>query len=313
MFEKFEVKFDYGKAILICNDCVKLNVYMTEIKPKILILKNNPEKIYGLDPYDFREEYKSELFRKIEDLGFKIINMHETIEKKIKEIIDKELNDYISENINDTKYITDFSISKYGSHIDFMRNASRFGRNIRDDEKELKKINIDINKINKGIIKIITNKYSNPSFEYNLEKDEFNIEDREIMRRIYDNSKLKLLLSYKQYKTGRTPEIYNEIAKINDFLKNKKTVTVELHNGTKIKADAYLYSILDIRENGEIFIASRYSNKIIEGNPINNREFLGTELKCLKYGRNILPIQSEALKSLKIENLKELEEDEEII
>ena len=81
------------------------------------------------------------------------------------------------------------------------------------------------------------------------------------MKKIYNEKELKLILAYEQYKRGKTPSIYNEIAKINEFLKDKKTVTVELHNGIKIKAETYLRRILDIRDNGDIFIADKYYNK----------------------------------------------------
>lgn len=314
MFEDFKVKLDYGKAIIICDDDLNLDSYRSEIRPKVLILKNNPEKIYGLDSYDFRREYKSELFKKVEGLGFNIINITEMIRGRIKGILDEELNKFIKENINNTDYITDFSVNKYSNYtsisFDFMREASYFGKDTRDDEETLKSIDIYINKVNEGIIKLGTDRYSDLSFEYNIEKDKFNIENEEIMKRIYGEKKLKLFLAYEQYKQGKIPPIYNEIAKINNFLEDKKSVIVELHNGTKIKAETYLGSILNIRENGEIFIADRYSNKIIEGNPINSYECLGTELKCLKYGRNILPIQSEALESLRTEKIREFEESE---
>ena len=312
MFEDFKVKLDYGKAIIICDDDLNLDSYRSEIRPKIMILKTNPEKIYGLDSYDFRREYKSELFKKVEELGYSIINITEMIREKIKSILNEELNEFFKENINNTDYITDFSVNKYSNYtsisFDFMREASYFGKDIRDDEEKLKSIDIYINKVNEGIIQLGTDRYSNQSFEYNIEKDRFNIENKEIMKRIYGEKILKLFLAYEQYKQGKTPPIYNEIAKINNFLEDKKSVVFELNNGTKVKAETYLGSILDIRENGEIYIADRYSNKIIEGNPIKSYEYLGTELKCLKYGRNVLPIQSDALESLKSEKVREFEE-----
>ena len=64
-------------------------------------------------------------------------------------------------------------------------------------------------------------------------------------------------------------------------------------------------------DNGEIYIADRYSNKIIEGYPINSYECLGTQLKCLKYGRNVLPIQSNVLENLSTEKIRKLKESEE--
>lgn len=317
MFEDFKVKLDYGKAIIICDDNLNLDSFRSEIRPKIMLLKSNPEKLYGLDSYDFKREYKSELFKKIEDLGFNIINITEMIRGKIKDILEEEIDKFIKENINNIDYITDFTVDKHSNYesisFDFMREANYFGKDTRNDEETLKSIDIYINKVSEGIIKLGTDRYSDLGFEYNIETDKFNIENKEIMKNIYNERQLKLFLAYEQYKQGKTPPIYNEIAKINNFLEDKKSVIVELHNGTKIKAETFLGSILNIRDNGEIYIADRYSNKIIEGNPINSYECLGTELKCLKYGRNTLPIQSETLENLKAKRINEIEqiEDEE--
>lgn len=315
MFEDFKVKLDYGKAIIICDDNLNLDSFRSDIRPKIMILKSNPEKLYGLDSYDFRIEYKSEIFKKIEDLGFNIINITEMIRGKIKDILDEEIDKFIKKNINNIDYITDFSIDKHSNYesisFDFIREANYFGKDTRNDEETLKSIDIYINKVNEGIIKLGTDRYSNYGFEYNLETNKFNIENKEIMRNIYSERQLKVFLAYEQYKQGKTPAIYNEIAKINNFLEDKKSVIVELHNGTKIKAETYLGSILDIRDNGEIYIADRYSNKIIEGYPINSYECLGTQLKCLKYGRNVLPIQSNVLENLSTEKIRKLKESEE--
>lgn len=237
------------------------------------------------------------------------------IRGKIKDILDEEIDKFIKENINNIDYITDFSIDKHSNYesisFDFMREANYFGKDTRNDEETLKSIDIYINKVNEGIIKLGTDRYSNYGFEYNLETNKFNIENKEIMRNIYSERQLKVFLAYEQYKQGKTPAIYNEIAKINNFLEDKKSIIVELHNGTKIKAETYLGSILDIRDNGEIYIADRYSNKIIEGYPINSYECLGTQLKCLKYGRNVLPIQSNVLENLSTEKIRKLKESEE--
>lgn len=313
MLEDFKVKLDMGKIILICAEEVELNTYKCEIIPKFLILKNEPNKIYGLDQNDFTEGYKSIIYKKIIEKGYEPIDIRRNIKEKIQTILQKEINKYINENINDVNYITRYSKierSNYTSiSFDFLRESHKFGEDIRNDRNAIKMKGISIRRINEGIIKIESEKYDNNSFEYDLEKQEFNITDEEIMKKFYKESELKLILAYEQYKKKKAPPLYNEIAKINEFLKDKKTVTLELYNGTKIKADARLNSIIDIREDGNIFIADRYSNKVIEGNPIEICECLGTELKCLKYGKNILNIQSEALKSLKIEESKEIQEE----
>ncbi len=47
-----------------------------------MILKSEPDKIYGLDTYEFTREYKSGVFKKAEENGLKIINITEVIGEK---------------------------------------------------------------------------------------------------------------------------------------------------------------------------------------------------------------------------------------
>ena len=97
MLENFKTKLDYGKAIFICDDDIRLSSYEAEIRPKLMILKSEPDKVYGLDTYEFTREFKSEIFRKAEENGLKIINITEVIREKIRNIVEKELQKYMSE------------------------------------------------------------------------------------------------------------------------------------------------------------------------------------------------------------------------
>lgn len=319
MLENFKTKLDYGKAVLICDDDVRLSSYEAEIRPKLMLLKSEPYKIYVLDTYEFTREYKSEIFKKAEEDGLKLINITEVIREKIRNIVDKKLQEYIDNNINNTDYITEFSVREHSDYttksFEFFKNAMEFGKNIRNDAEAVNKYYIAIRHIDNGIIGFYTDRYSGISFEYDLEKQEFNISDEEILKKVYSDEKMKLILAYEQYTKGLTPPIYNEIAKINQFLEDKKSVTFELQNGTKVKAEASLYSILNIRDTGDIYIADRYTNRVIEGTPIEYGKTLGTELKSLKYGRVVLEIDSKSLSSLnayeKQEEQIEDEEDEE--
>ncbi len=317
MLENFKTKLDYGKAIFICDDDIRLSSYEAEIRPKLMILKSEPDKVYGLDTYEFTKEFKSEIFRKAEENGLKIINITEVIREKIRNIVEKELQKYIDENINNTDYITDFSVREYSNQttisFEFLKNAIDFGENIRNDTEAVKKYYIAVKQVDDGILGLYTDRYGGITFEYNLEKQEFNISDEKILKKVYSDEKLKLILAYEQYTKGLTPLIYNEIAKINQFLEEKKSVTFELQNGTKIKAEAHLCNILNIRDNGEIYIADRYTNKVIEGTPVEYCKSLGTELKSIKYGKNVLEIDSKALSNLKVEERQEEQtiEDEE--
>lgn len=320
MLEDFKTKLEYGKAVFLCEDSVTLDSFRSEVRPKLMFLKSEPNKIYGLDTYDFTREFKSELFKKAEEKGLEIINITEVIRDKIKNVIDNELKKYIANNINNIDYITEISVIEgvnYTSKsFEFLSEARDFGKDIRNDVDAVNKYHISLKQLDNGVIGLHTDRYSSVSFEYNLEKQEFNISNEELLKKIYSDKELKLILAYEQYNKGLTPPIYNEIAKINQFLEDKKSVTFELHNGTKVKAESRLYNILNIQDNGEIFIADRYTNKVIEGLPIEYRKTLGTELKCLSYSRNVLNINSDAFKSLKIEDkqeeqLTEEEEDEE--
>ena len=317
MLDEFKIKLDYGKVIFICDDYVSINSYEAEIRPKLMILKTEPDKLYGLDTYEFTKEYKSEVFKKAQEKGWEIINITEVIREKIRNIVDRELQKYIANNINDIDYITEFSVREYSNYtsqsFELLSEAQKFGKNIRNDLEVVNRYHIDVKQLDNGIIGLYTDRHGSVSFEYNIEKKEFSIPDEEILRKVYSDKELKLILAYEQYTKGLTPPLYNEIAKINQFLEDKKTVTFELHNGTKIKAESQLYNILDIQNNGKIFIADRYTNKVIEGLPIQYCKTLGTELKCLSYSRNVLNINSEALKSLKVEEKQEEQtiEDEE--
>lgn len=314
MLENFKTKLDYGKAIFICEDDISFNSYDTEIRPKLMLLKTEPDKIYGLDTYEFTGEFKSEIFKKAEENGLKIINIKEVIREKIRNIVDKEIQKYIDNNINNTDYITEFSVREYSDYtiksFEFLKNALDFGENIRNDTNEVNKCFTELKHVDEGIIGLYTDRYGGISFEYNIEKQEFNISDEEILKKVYSDKKLKLILAYEQYTKGLTPPIYNEIAKINQFLKEKKSVTFELQNGTKIKAEACLYNILNIRDTGEIYIADKYTNKVIEGTPIEYCKCLGIELKNLKYGKNILEIDSKSLGSLNVEEKQEEQQPE---
>lgn len=316
MLEDFKTKLEYGKAIFICDNDVSLDSFRTEIRPRLMVLKTEPNKIYGLDTYDFTREYRSELFKTAEEKGLEIINITEVIREKIRNIVDRELQKYIENNINNIDYITEFSVREYSNYtsksFEFLREASEFGNDIRNDIEAVKKYNIALKQVDNGIIRLYTDSYSRASFEYNLEKQEFNISDEEILKRVYSDKILKLILAYEQYTRGITPPIYNEIAKINQFLEDKKSVTFELYNGTKVKAETRLSNILDIKDTGDIYIADKYTNKVIEGTPIEYCKCLGTELKCLKYGKNVLEIDSKSLSSLKVKEKQEEQlEDEE--
>ena len=318
MFEDYKVKIDYGDSIIICDDDINLNSYRSEITPKLMYLKKHEEKVYGLNHYELTAKYKSDFYDRIEKDGYEIIDITEMIREKIKSIVEKELEKYVENNINNITYITQAKIIEFSDYnsivFEFLGEAYKFGQDVRNDDEAIKRYGISIQKINEGIVEYGTDRYYNQNkFEYDIEKNRFSIDDEEILLTIYSEKELKLILAYEQYKRGLTPPIYNEIAKINEFLKDKKTVSFELKNGTVIKAEANLSNILQIQNNGEIYIADKYGNKVVEGNPINYRQCLGTELKCLKYAKNVLLLDSKAFEKIEFEEQEKIitQEDEE--
>lgn len=84
MLEDFKTKLEYGKAVLICDNDINLNSYTTEIRPKLMLLKSEPNKIYGLDRYEVTKEYKSEVFKTAEEKGLKPIDITGVIREKNK-------------------------------------------------------------------------------------------------------------------------------------------------------------------------------------------------------------------------------------
>lgn len=130
MLDEFKVKLDYGKAIIICDESMDINSYRAEIRPKFAVLKNNLNKMYCLDHYEFTRPYGSDLVKSVEDKGYEVIDISETIRQKIEQIVSKELNKYIEENIDNTKFITEFTKHEYTNYTkesyEFLEEASKF-------------------------------------------------------------------------------------------------------------------------------------------------------------------------------------------
>ena len=195
MLEDFKTKLEYGKAILICDNDINLNSYTTEIRPKLMLLKSEPNKIYGLDRYEFTKEYKSEVFKTAEEKGLKPIDITGVIREKIRNIVEIELQKYIDKNINNIDYITEFTVREYPNYttksFEFLSESNMYGKDIRNDEEAVKKYYLALKQIDKGIVGLYSDRYSSTSFEYNLEKQEFNISDVEILKRVYSDKQIK--------------------------------------------------------------------------------------------------------------------------
>lgn len=151
--------------------------------------------------------------------------------------------------------------------------------------------------ITNGILRLST-RDGKKHFEFDMKKMKFENEEIDIFKNIYGLTSLKKILSFEQYKKGKTPPFYNEVAKINEFLKDKKTVTLLLNDGEKKQVPAQISQIL-ARDHKKFWINTQLNNMDI------------SNLRAIGYGRKELKINTDNLKSIDrqldeiIENLKD--------
>lgn len=313
---KFNVKIELDKVILIGNDpYFKIN-YKSEIETRWLLIKGVENKIFCLKSSEINNS--SEFVKNIKNYNYQIIDLEKRIRQKANDAIDRELNKIFDENKFKEDMILEYEITekidketgeiipeKIYKHIN---DAHLFGIKYRDNEYRTRYLNLGLNSISDGIITVM-----DTNIKYDLLKDKFLSTDREVLLAFYQPNEIKQIISYEKHQLGIGSDFYSEILKINNFMKDKKTINVELKNGTEFKTDARLREILNIQCNGEIFISSTYNQKIIEGEKFNDYQYKIDELKCLKYGKNILEIDSDKLllNDTK-EYLEEFEETEEM-
>jgi len=313
---KFNVKIELDKVVLIGNDPnFKIN-YKSEIETRWLLIKEIANKIFCLKSNEINES--SEFVKSLKSSNYQIIDLEKRIRQKTNDVIDRELNKIFDENKFKEDMILEYEITEKvdketGEIIPeksykYINDAHLFGIKYRDNEYRTRYLNLGLNNIGEGIITVM-----DTNIKYDLLKDKFLSTDREVLLAFYQPNEIKQIISYEKYQLGIGSDFYSEILKINNFMKDKKTINVELKNGIEFKTDARLREILNIQCNGEIFISSTYNQKIIEGERFNDYQYKIDELKCLKYGKNILDIDSEKLllNDTK-EYLEEFEETEEM-
>jgi len=313
---KFNVKIELDKVVLIGNDPnFKIN-YKSEIETRWLMIKEITNKIFCLKSNEINES--SEFVKNLKNSNYQIIDLEKRIRQKANDAIDRELNKIFDENKFKEDMILEYEITEKvdketGEIIPekaykYINDAHLFGIKYRDNEYRTRYLNLGLNSISDGIITVM-----DTNIKYDLLKDKFLSTDREVLLAFYQPNEIKQIISYEKHQLGIGSDFYSEILKINNFMKNKKTINVVLKNGTEFKTDARLREILNIQCNGEIFISSTYNQKIIEGEKFNDYQYKIDELKCLKYGKNILEIDSDKLllNDTK-EYLEEFEETEEM-
>lgn len=246
--------------------------------------KDEPKNIYCLNERIISEpERKSELDKEIFKGKNIIIDLKRTLYNTLRRILNENIDKFVNENINNISYLFENDKSDY-------ENISLYemGRDIRKNQNyglhnniSLLLNNFEYQDISNGLVKIST-RTGKKDFIYDMKKMEFINNEIDIFKAVYGLTSLKKILAYEQYKKGLTPPFYNEVAKINEFLEGKKTVTLELNDGGRIQVPAQISNIL----------ATNYKEFWIN-TQLNNMDI--TNLRAIGYGKKELVVNTENL------------------
>ena len=246
--------------------------------------KDEPKNIYCLNERIISEpESKSELDKEIFKGKNIIIDLKGTLYNTLRRILNENIDKFVNENINNISYLFENDKSDY-------ENISLYemGRDIRKNQNyglhnniSLLLNNFEYQDISNGLVKIST-RTGKKDFIYDMKKMEFINNEIDIFKAVYGLTSLKKILAYEQYKKGLTPPFYNEVAKINEFLEGKKTVTLELNDGGRIQVPAQISKIL----------ATNYKEFWIN-TQLNNMDI--TNLRAIGYGKKELVVNTENL------------------
>jgi len=244
--------------------------------------KDEPKNIYCLNERIISEpECRSELDKEIFKGKNIIIDLKGTLYNTLRRILNENIDKFVNENINNISYLFENDKSDY-------ENISLYemGRDIRKNQNyglhnniSLLLNNFEYQDISNGLVKIST-RTGKKDFIYDMKKMEFINNEIDIFKAVYGLTSLKKILAYEQYKKGLTPPFYNEVAKINEFLEGKKTVTLVLNDGGRIQVPAQISNILATNHK-EFWINTQLNNMDI------------TNLRAIEYGRKELVINTE--------------------
>lgn len=265
--------------------------------------KDEPKNIYCLNERIISEpERKSELDKEIFKGKNIIIDLKGTLYNTLRRILNENIDKFVNENINNISYLFENDKSDY-------ENISLYemGRDIRKNQNyglhnniSLLLNNFEYQDISNGLVKIST-RTGKKDFIYDMKKMEFINNEIDIFKAVYGLTSLKKILAYEQYKKGLTPPFYNEVAKINEFLEGKKTVTLELNDGGRIQVPAQISNIL----------ATNYKEFWIN-TQLNNMDI--TNLRAIGYGKKELVVNTENLINIdkQLDNFIEKSENKEL-
>lgn len=209
--------------------------------------------------------------------------LHDLIKSKLKE----QLRLYITKNINNYEFYKTNNIVKIVENLN---------KDISSDAY-FSISNYKLDKIKEN--KIFINDYR-ISWFYDLEKEILDVTECSKKTNILNVLMCQELLDYavakEQYKRGIAPNIVYELMKINEFVKDKHRIKVILNDDSCYTIKNYsqkfrtISDIFSCYENSNLEI---FKNNIIESHEKNiNIE----DIKALKHGQVILPINHENLK-----------------
>ena len=249
--------------------------------------KNKPEEIICLSERIIKEpSTRSDLDNEIFEKKNVIIDLKGTIYNTLKRILNNNIDKFVEKNINNISYLFETNKSDYENI-----NLYEMGKDIRENQyygldRNIRTIlnNFEYKDISMGEVQLST-RTGYVNFIFDMKKMKFEDEEIKIFKAIYELSSLKKILAYEQYKIGLTPPYYNEVAKINQFLEGKKSVTLVFNDGNEKQVSAQISKIL-ATDYKEFWINTEIDNKNIDN------------LKSIKYGKQELEINTENLKSL---------------
>ncbi len=246
--------------------------------------KDEPKNIYCLNESIISEpNFRSELDKEIFKGNNIIIDLKGTLYNTLRSIFNENIDKFVDENINNISYLFENDKSDYEKI-----SLYEMGRDIRENQNYGLHNNIcsllnnfEYQDISKGLVKVST-KTDKKDFIYDMKKMKFERDEIDIFKAVYGLTTLKKILAYEQYKKGLTPPFYNEIARINDFLEDKKTVTILLNDEKKVQVPARISNILATNYK-EFWINTQLDNMNI------------TNLRAIRYGKKELIINIENL------------------
>ena len=249
--------------------------------------KNKPEEIICLSERIIKEpSTRSDLDNEIFEKKNVIIDLKGTIYNTLKRILNNNIDKFVEKNINNISYLFETNKSDYENI-----NLYEMGKDIRENQyygldRNIRTIlnNFEYKDISMGEVQLST-RTGYVNFIFDMKKMKFEDEEIKIFKAIYELSSLKKILAYEQYKIGLTPPYYNEVAKINQFLEGKKSVTLVFNDGNEKQVSAQISKIL-ATDYKEFWINTEIDNKNIDN------------LKAIRYGKKELEVNIDNLKSL---------------